>query len=385
MEKKTRNRGKCKELHNEIVKFSKELEFRDLHKRLGIPANTLRDYCKRENIEVILSKDKMSDHAEDIVRLATVGLNTLQISKELGLDPNSIRYFVKTNQIKVKNGNDIYDDQELQNKVIQMRKECKTHKQISEELGIPMKRIPSYLKHNSVEDIGSVEAKVVREKINIKAFSEVDEYSVYWLGWIITDGNITDNHSVALSLKGDDWEIVEAFKEYLKPSAKIYQFSTFHKQTQKIVTTASFSIRNKDIADNLRKQNVEERKSCKEKLPNFDWLHSEFAPVFWRAVVEGDGHLRKDVKKPGLELVGSEELLNGFIKFCEVICGVKVGKKLEKRNYGNPDFRLLRYHCSDAIKIIKVLWSKGSIFLKRKQETAMTVLKYDEEHRQCKK
>lgn len=375
--KKKRNRGACAKVHAQIVEMSKHMLFKDMVKALGIPKTTLKDYCDKNSITVNHGCNFMSDHTDKIIELADKGFHTKQIAKVIGVEPSSLKYHIRKLGIKVRNGKYLEDNLEEEMAVIDLYNQNFTYIEIAEKLGIPPKRVPLHLDKHGIDKRSMHESQKARSSINLSAFSDMgDEETVYWLGWIITDGCLGDSNSISLGLKGEDVEIVKTFRDYIKPDCEVKVKNYFHKQSQKIVSSASISVRSKEVADNLRLQNVEPRKSCRERLPNFDYINSHLAPVFWRACIEGDGHVRKSLHSSGIDLVGSEELLCGFKDFCEKVCGVKEGKHLRKRNYGNPDFRIISYTGSDARKIMRILWSSGSIFLERKKKTVEAQLKH---------
>lgn len=375
--KKKRNRGACAKVHAQIVEMSKHMLFKDMVKTLGIPKTTLKDYCDKNSIAVNHGCNFMSDHTDKIIELADKGFHTKQIAVAIGVDPASLIYHIRKLGIKVRNGKYLEDNHEEEMSVIELYNQNYTYTEIAEKLGIPPKRVPLHLDKHGISRIDSTTKRVIRNKTNLLAFSDMNnEQDVYWLGWIITDGCLCDSNSVSLGLKGEDIDLVKQFRDYISPGLDVGVREYYHKQSKKIVSSASIAVRNKTIADNLRLQNVEPRKSCRERLPNFDYINSHLAPVFWRACIEGDGHVVKALRSSGISLVGSEELLTGFKAFCEKVCGVKEGKELRKRSYGNPDFRLLSYSGSDARKIMRILWSKGSIFLERKKKTVEAQLNY---------
>lgn len=62
-----------------------------------------------------------------------------------------------------------------------------------------------------------------------------NEYKAYFLGLLISDGNITDDNRVRLSLKDDDYDILEEFKYQLNSSCKIVRESRRNKTQLSLV------------------------------------------------------------------------------------------------------------------------------------------------------
>lgn len=373
---KKRNRGACAKMHEQIVELSKTVTFSEACNQLNIPKTTLKSYCDRNKIVFETGRKSLKDYTSQIIELSTKGFNCKQIAEALCLDSASLLYHIRKLEIPVRNGKFLIENPEEEKEVVHLFLSGLSQKDVSLKLSIPLKRVSRYLDKHSIERRTSAETYRMNTDTNIHAFSELNEECVYWLGWIITDGCLTEKNSISLSLKGEDIDIVKRFAEYVKPSLKVSVREYFHKQANKVVSTAAASVMSPEIANNLRKHNIEPRKSCKEKLPNFDCVNHDLAPVFWRAVLEGDGYVGKDLKNSRIGLVGSEELLKGFITFCEETCSVRLGKKLYSRKYGNPDFRLLEYTGTDARKIMRKLWSSGSIFLERKKKIVESQLNH---------
>lgn len=364
--------------HDKIVELAKSKTLPEISRILDLSANSLTGYMLKNNIEPIINRKSIADYHEQIIEMAANGAHLRKIATSLGLDSASVYYHVCKHGIELVNGRyTVQNNQALVDEIITMQQQGFTYAEIQSKTGVKQDTVGNILTINKIEKLTSSQSYRNRHPINENAFQDfTTEESVYWYGWLVTDGCIGDKNNLALGLQGIDVEMVQRFADYIKPGTIVKVRTNFHKQLQRNVDAATFSITNKMLADRLRGQGLEPRKSCIESLPKFDWLNGEYAAVFWRACVEGDGYISKDVKEPKISLVGGEELLNGFIKYCEVHCGTKPNKKLYKRKYGDPNFRILEFNCSDAVKVMNKLWSSGSIFLERKQAIVQSVLDY---------
>lgn len=374
---KKRNRGACNKVHEQILELSLSKTTTEIANILNIPKTTLHSYCKKHGITPVKDRICVEDYKDKILELAAKGVNSRQIAIQLGIEVSSLNYFIKTRKIKVVNGNEYADYIKSCDDVVSLYAENKTYSEIAEELSIPYKWVSKCLDYAGIPKRTSKDTKEARSSTNHEAFKVIDSESAYWLGWIITDGCISDNNVIYIGLKGSDYKIIEQIRDYLKPTTNIRVKEYFHKQSNKIISQVSFAVMSESIATNLRNQNVYPRKSCNERLPNFDWLNADFAPIFWRAVIEGDGCIRLGNKSPEISLVGSEELLCGFKKFSEVICGVKPNKQLRSKKNGNPNFRTIAYTGDDCRKIVRKLWSAGTIFLERKKVIAEQIIQQE--------
>lgn len=366
-------RKRIADYHDKIVSLATTHTLPELCRELGLATTSVSLYMDRHNIQRFHKKVNLEDYTDEIKRLIAEGKHTRELSIELGLNPTSVKYHLDKLGIKVRNGKFLEEDLDLENKVITLHNEGKTYLDISAILGINDARVPKILDKYEVEKRtprGSYRAK---RPINSNAFADFNtEEAVYWYGWLLTDGCIQDNGNVSIGLKGSDSETIYKLAEYLGESVKVRESTYFHKQSNKYVSCASLALMDSSIASRLREQGLTPRKSCKEKLPKFDWLDGEYASVFWRAALEGDGYISNYMNRhPELSLIGSEELLNGFKTYVVKHCGVVNDRELKTRDYGDPNFRLINYTGLDALKIMKVLWSKGSIFLERKRERVL--------------
>lgn len=329
---------------------------------------------KKHGISAIYKKKNLDNYDNEIRKLASDGKSVIEISNILALESTSVSYHCRTSGISVRNGKFTIEDKEQENKIIALHRDGFTYDEIATQLNMPPKRIPKVLDKHGEAKRTTLESYRLNYTIDSSVFTDFeDAETVYWYGWLLTDGCVSDKNSISLSLKAEDGYIVEKFRDYMKSTAKINYSNYFHKQLQRNVEQVSFSVMSKDTADKLRLQNMEPRKSCKERLPNFDWLDGSQAKVFWRAVMEGDGYVSNfENRNPEISLVGSEELLNGFKKFIIKHCGVNEDRELKKRNYGDQNFRLVSYSGVNALKVMKHLWEdcKG-LCLERKRLRAI--------------
>lgn len=364
--------------HERIIELAKTCTLPEISKKLEVSSSSLFGYLKKHNIECVVNRNSITDYHDRILELASLGRNSRQIAKDIGVDPRSLTYHIRKHNIQVTNGKfTVQNNEILMNRIIELHDQKLTYEEIRAELGVSVGTVSKVLDLHSVVKLSSRESYRQRRPLNENAFKDFnDELAAYWYGWLLTDGSIGDSGIVSLGLKGSDVDIIQKFADYVGVDTKIEVKTYFHKQLQRNVESVSFAIKDDLITERLRNQGLESRKSCKEKLPKFDWLHGESAAPFWRACIEGDGHIRKDLSSCSVCLIGGEELLNGFKKYAEIICGVKEGKPLVSRNYGDPNFRTVTYCGVDSRKILRKLWSEGSVFLERKRLVVEAQLAY---------
>lgn len=319
----------------------------------------------------------MSEYSDEINKLVAEGLHCRAIAKQLDVSPGSLSYYLKVNNIQVLDGkNTIMTDIPLMEEIKKLHTEGFTYVEIGNALTINPKSVCKVVGKLGLPRRTPLESLRNNYTVDETAFTKDNAETAYWLGWLITDGCLTDNNAISIGLKAEDGYIVEKLKEFVGSTAKCHYIEYFHKQMQRNVRQVSFSITSEVLASNLKRHNVTPRKSCKEQPPNIDWLYGEHASVFWRACIEGDGYISKNYKQPCISFVGGVALLSAFREYCEKVCGVKVGKRLAALKKDNPDFLRIEYTGPDSRKIMRKLWSQGDIFLKRKQERVQAVIEH---------
>jgi len=320
----------------------------------------------------VSKRNSMKDYDAQIREQAAKGVNTRQIALSLGLERGSVRYYVKVNNIEIVNGKEtVVSDKQLLASIVTQYESGAPAWKVAEQLGVNIKSVYKVLKANGTKLRDNYEMWEVNGRtISKTAFSDFDNdrLAAYFYGWLVTDGCIHESkHAVSIGLKASDGYMVEAFKNYVGSSCKTHLVE--HKKLKKFVV--QFSVSDKRIADCLRAQGMEARKSCKEKLPKFDWLYGKTAKDFWQGAIEGDGYIRCG-RSNELNLLGSDELLDGFRQFCEKVVGVETKREIKATKH-SPSLKSISYLSNDAAKIAKYLWTDTVQRLERKYEIAVAL------------
>lgn len=318
----------------------------------------------------------MIDYKDQILELAKSGKHLSAIAKELGLEKGSVSYFCKINKVELVSGKFKFTQEEELKLVEEYQSGMSTNK-IAKKFGMKPESICGILERNGCNRRQGYDTKFSKgHTINPECFTDFNEESAsYWYGFLLADGCL-HNGIISLALKPSDKYMIELFKEYVGSTGKVRDVKSFNKQVGKTYEFCSFSVKDIYLEKRLIEQGFAARKSTKEVPPPF-LTNTLSDRHFWRGVLDGDGHLSKNTREPVVNLVGSYDLLLKFKEFCEINCGVRPTKKIAKRK--NNDLHLITYHCLEAIKIMKVIWSDYSLCLKRKEDIMLSVLKHREE------
>ena len=189
------------------------------------------------------------------------------------------------------------------------------------------------------------------------------EEASYFLGFIIADGSLSMGR-LCFTLQQDDGYILKRLQSFLGMNYGYKESSYFDKRTLKTYHRATLSVREEKIIRDLNAQNIYKNKSAEEKLPNIDWQHNRH---FWRGVIDGDGHVKAlDGEVAVLVLVGSDEIVKGFIKFIDLNIGFITMRESVAVQYKNKILHHVQITGDDARNVAEFLYKDSSIRLDRK-------------------
>lgn len=333
-----------------------------------------------------LQGDKMSKRKEHkyekllqtIVELADSGYTIPTIAKELCIDSKSLDYFMRTRGIKINKSFERLGDS-FNQILVEEYNSGLSLKQLADKYSCSKTTIKRKLMESGCNTRTSYDGqKLTGVGTNSTCFTnfEEDEAAAYFYGWLLTDGCLTNDY-ITISLKSSDKYILESLKFYCGSKNNIKQKNIYLKSNNKTYESYCFSVADKYLIDRLRQQGLSERKSCIESLPKFNYVDGRTSAVFWRGVIEGDGHVSLGRTSPEISLVGSEELTTGFIRFAENSCNARFGKSTKSYKKDNPKFKTVVYTGDDCRKIVRKLWSAGTIFLERKKVIAEQIMQQE--------
>lgn len=115
-------------------------------------------------------------------------------------------------------------------------------------------------------------------------FKTIDSYDkAYFLGFLITDGCVTENNNVSLQIKSSDYKILEVFREKTQNENKLYF------DNRGCVT---FHCKSIEMQQDLARYGVVFRKTYKVFFP-YQLVYEKYISHLIRGIFDGDGWITK--------------------------------------------------------------------------------------------
>lgn len=236
--------------------------------------------------------------------------------------------------------------------ILRMYRGGMTQKQIADELGTYNTSIRRVLIRNGITPKGNDKQQRLCKH---NPFKKNDEYSDYFLGLLMTDGNIDGRYRIRLSLNERDGYLVQEFLNWASPKSKLTK--TLQKLNNSYMWSAS--ITNEDAYEYLIKRGNFHNKSFEAKL---------YTPINYtilRGIFDGDG---------GYSFTNNGSTLRFYICGKSVIFIKQIEMFLMKNGYF-PKVTYIHnlwyinlYRIEDVIRIGEQLYNNAHIFCKRKHE-----------------
>lgn len=248
---------------------------------------------------------------------------------------------------------------EVNNELVALVAEHKTGKEISRILNLDYSTVHAKLRklglnlHNYHNEL----------KFDNTVFDSIDsEEKAYWLGFLYADGSVSSkNNTVELSLKGDDKNHLEKFKNFLKCRREVNVSQI--KLKDKVYTRCRYSVTNPHFKERLIELGCLPNKSLILQFPNTSIFKEESLVLdFIRGYVDGDGYL--GFTKSGrlqIEIIGTKEFLQGMLNFLSLPATLYYKDKRAKHNT-----YFISINCNKADYVAKLLYGKATIYLERK-------------------
>lgn len=224
--------------------------------------------------------------------------------------------------------------------------------ELSVKYGLHRVTIQRVLKKNGID----LRKKTPKLKVNHNFFSEYNEFSCYWAGFILADGYVRTNkrNTLVIKLKKDDNVHLENFKRDIE-----YIGDVKIKNNYSVLTISSSKIIN-DLKENF---DITTKKSLtcfvSEKIPLIYMKH------YIRGYFDGDGSITKTTTET-ISFLGTEKTLNYIRNYFFSYCKIKLRSKDIPQITKNKNICAIFYSGISAYKILKFLYENSNRFLNRK-------------------
>ena len=224
-------------------------------------------------------------------------------------------------------------------------------------------------------------------QVNSDYFKTWSYNMAYILGYIATDGNVSQDRVLKLALQKQDRPLLEKIKDEIEFTGNIYNKEIHLKSTDKDYESSYMNIYDREICSDLKKLNIISNKSL--VLGRFDFIPDEYEMNFLLGVFDGDGSVGQNLSDKCKNSIQIRlRYFSASLEFIEYIKDTmekhgfsEVKIREEKRK---NDFYSLCYSTKDSIKFYEDAYSNGTIWLDRKKEKFEYLINKRKEYEESK-
>lgn len=323
--------------------------------------------------------------------LYETGMTIAEVSRHLGLEAWSVQYALNKNGVKTKRRNNPFTDEEviqLYNQGYSMTKIANKYnvsrtriKTILNLYGISIRQRKPYDLNKKIETVDYTPYHLTKRKTNYtnspskysssnkiytdeSFFEEWSHELAYFLGWLASDGNISEE-SNAFRITSTDIDHLEKMFSLFS-----YGWETCVREWDKekhpnYKPAGTIAISRKDIMDKIIDYGIPPSKSLIIEMP---YIPTEYMRDFVRGVFEGDGCITyKDNLSPKIVFAtGSEKFAYGLGEAIERQTGLKIHVYVDDKRTWTLEY--------DSITSVKMLFKymyegvPSELILKRKYD-----------------
>lgn len=174
--------------------------------------------------------------------------------------------------------------------------------------------------------VSSETSRPILYNYNINYFKTLTPDSEYILGFLYTDGNLSNvGHKITMNLQEKDRHILEEMSEKIRGIRKVIELKAAKSPSSDKMCQPQcrLQICNKHIYKDLESYGFHPKKS-KTIVPHQSLKNSIH---FWRGVIDGDGNVHTTLIKGKfilrISLSGNYNTLKGFLEFVTKYCNTK--------------------------------------------------------------
>lgn len=211
--------------------------------------------------------------------------------------------------------------------------------------------------------------------LDIHVFDVIDtEEKAYWFGFLMADGyNHVDKNAIYLRLQGEDLEILEQFKKFLKSNAPIYKFQRTTTVNHLDKEYCEVRVNSVHLSKQLESMGFVQAKTYVQEYPTC--ISEELDNHFIRGYFDGNGCIcikrrknRKSATSMSYQctLVGREEFILEVQKRIVATTGINL---LSLKTQFNNFAKTMHYGGYNVVKkILDYIYKDATIYLKRKYD-----------------
>jgi intein-encoded DNA endonuclease-like protein len=235
-------------------------------------------------------------------------------------------------------------------------------KEISKIVGTSTTTVGNYLK--AVGIVGGRNAYRFREDY----FETIDtEDKAYYLGLMYADGNINNTRPlITIKLSEKDKEVLQTFNKYLLNRKPLYE-----RKAEIIVGTSYIGKKQYkiELASNKMKSDLIDkgcvpRKSAILQFPTEEQVPKELIRHFIRGYFDGDGCIYKSQGKLMLNIVSTQNFLQGFYNTVNEKLGIQFNIHKEKRR--ESSYYIFISKKADVKKFCEYIYNGCTVKMERK-------------------
>jgi hypothetical protein len=213
---------------------------------------------------------------------------------------------------------------------------------------------------------------MLTKKVRLDAFSELDDLTCYWVGYLLADGGVYNNY---IKLSSIDYEVIARYVLFLGGYTSC--ITTREAQSDYLIKGKecnrnelyTYSFADKEIAARLAELGLVENKTFIVKAP--DILKNN--RHLWRGYLEGNGHIRVDNQNRAVFEIssGSKVILEQFMEYANLLvplARVKVTDESKKNAYR------VRFCGKYGALLLDHLYQDAPVVMSRKYEAVQQVM-----------
>lgn len=313
-----------------------------------------------EKRKLLISKEELLEQYQKLHSLR-------KIAKYYGCDADTVR-----NRM-IEHGIERNQDKKFTCNIEQLHSLYKEHKsteKVAEILGCTAPTILVLLRENNipVQKNGALRKYTMNEEF----FSQDNEKSMYWAGFVASDGNIDKKYpQLRIAISSKDREHLEQFAHDIKTDAIIGSVVHNNKTTNKSYNSVYLKLTSDKFVNELKRFNIVPNKTFIYTIPDWiiDHLH---ANAFLRGYFDGDGSFAiihdNGIDRPVFTVCGTQSTMETFRTILENNTSITKNIEIYKQN---NIFTLTYAAKPDVQAIVDYLYKDATVYLKRKFKVAL--------------